>query len=302
MDIATNPSRARQVSKLRQANLIACLFHGSLAVAGCVSLLDQGPVTATAFWQHAEWNSTKCGLTGYGSVPICPQQRLIGTREFATNFSVVLIVSQTVTTMFHFLQYLASTSSSLYTRWALIYGIKVFSWAEYTVTAAMTSHVLMYYSGMLDIRTQILGYAAQSTLMVIGLTQDLLRHCGLTKTLDDIACRWCVGILFVLGFYNLMSVWFPSLYNLWIDTPNGQAPPDFVKWVVLVEFMLYSSFGFAQLCFYAPYLWAGRHHGVGLLQEKFYLEDMVLIVLSFIAKVTLNSAFSVCLVYQQCGD
>ena len=92
-------------------------------------------------------------------------------------------------------------------------------------------------------------------------------------------------------------MWAPSLYKLFVDNDDVDAPA-FVKWIVLSEFLLYTSFGFAQLAFYTPFLLFGP----GDYRPRFYAEELVLSSLSFVSKAVLASAFSACLVYRQCGD
>lgn len=289
-----------QLTVLRNINIVAAVLHACLALSALSVVLDKGAIEVPVFWGTAQWNSTECALQGYGeSVPVCPNldPEADGRHQLKLNFSVLLICSQCITTAGHILQAWLSRPGTWFVRWVFEYGIKAISWGEYVFTAALTNHVLLYYSGQLDIRAQIIGYAAQGTLMIIGLTQDLFRHWSLTAPREVSVCKIVIVGLFVLGFFNLMSVWFPSLYVLWFNTPADQTPPSFVKWIVLFEFLLYSSFGFVQLYFFVPYILKTTEQ----YTPRYLQEQLVLDGLSFLSKLLLNVAFSTCFVYQVCG-
>ena len=290
-----NNQTERRLS-LEIVNWVAFILHAMLTLSAIVSYIDKGSVEVPIFWPRSEWNSTYCQASGYSpNVQICPS---LESAEYVgdVNFTLILIASQTITCGFHLLQAMqARRPSSLYIQWSLLRGIKVWHWIEYTFTAALLAHTILYFSGMLSIRTQLIGYAAQSTLMLIGLLQDILRHCCLLGILNFEAVRGILLFSFAVGFFNVLSVWMPSLYKLFVNNSEIDAPP-FVRWIVLSEFILYTSFGFAQLAFYTPFLIHGPTYRV-----RFFEEELVLSSLSFIAKAVLASAFSVCLVYQQCG-
>lgn len=298
-------------SSLQRVNLAAAALHLALAVTAFVTVLHRTSIQAPAFWGTAEWNRTACALAGYDA-PVCPvvhgcQQTATGgcvsrppavRKSMQVDFSWVLICSQAITAVGHLLVLLfLRVDGGWYVRWVLRHGIKLWTWAEYALTAALTNHVLLYYAGQLDVRAHLLGYAAQSSLMAVGLAQDLLRAWARSAPADAGVCRAAVGGLFAIGFFNLLSVWYPGLHVLWFDTPRDQNPPAFVKWVVLAEFLLYASFGFAQLAFFAPFLLYSND-----FRPRFHTEQLVQVVLSFAAKAVLNVAFSACFVYGACGD
>ena len=289
-----------RLTVLRNINIVAAVLHATLAISALSVVFDKGSIQVPVFWGTARWNSTECELQGYGEgVPVCPNldPEADGRHQLKLDFSVLLICSQCITTGGHVLQAWLARPGTWFVRWVFEYGIKAISWAEYVFTAALTNHLLLYFSGQLDVRAQIIGYAAQATLMVIGLTQDLFRHWSLTAPREAPVCKVVILCLFVLGFFNLMSVWFPSLYVLWFNTPTDQTPPSFVKWIVLLEFLLYSSFGFVQLYFFIPYLLRDADQ----YTPRYLEEQLALDGLSFLAKLLLNVAFSTCFVYQVCG-
>jgi hypothetical protein len=285
---------------LRRLNWTAATLHFALVVTAVIIVFDKGSVDSRVFWGTAEWNNTKCAAMGYDEdITLCPNfdPTADGHHEFSIDFSWLLICSQCITSAAHVYQALLSRPGTWFVRWLLQYGIKPLSWMEYIFTAALTNHILLYYSGQLDVRAHIVGYAAQGTLMVIGLTQDILRQWSLRFKPDVGICKTLISGLFVLGFLNLLSVWFPSLYVLWINTPSDQSPPAFVKWIVLFEFLLYSSFGIAQLVFFLPYI----IYDVEKYKPRYFAEQITLDGLSLASKFVLNIAFSSCFIYQICG-
>lgn len=286
-----------RVQSLAVLNWLACLLHAALAISAIVATLDEGSVVVPVFNHGAEWNATACSAQYGDSVPVCPATADT-TKAGDVNFSAVLIVSQLVTATFHAMQATwARDPGSTYIVWSLGRGIKVWHWVEYILTAPLIAHTVLYFSGMLSLRAQMLGYAAQSTLMLVGLLQDILRYTVLRGVLEFSTCRLLIVVSFAVGFYNVLSIWAPSLHALFVADLGDDEPPPFVKWLVLAECVLYTSFGLAQAAFFAPFLLFGA-----AARSYYYYEEVTLVVLSFVAKATLASVFSVCLVYRQCGE
>ena len=155
-------------------------LHAALATSALVSSLDRGSVRVPVFWHRSEWNRTHCEAAGYPrDVQVCPASGdNVAERAGSVNFTMVLIASQTITCAFHLAQALqARRWHSNYIQWSLVRGIKVWHWVEYTFTAALLAHTILYFSGMLSIRTQLIGYAAQSTLMLHGSSTRRLCTC-----------------------------------------------------------------------------------------------------------------------------
>ena len=241
-------------SRLFWSNLAACILHMMLALSAIISTIDKGTLSVPVFWPRAEWNTTACFQGGYGSdIPICPAQGEHNNDQVGkVNFSVVLIISQLITSAFHAFQvHQTRQRDSIYIQLTLRYGIKLYHWIEYTITGALIAWTVAYFSGMLSIHSQLLTLAAQSTLMLLGLLQDVLRYVARRSLLDLRIIRLVIMYTFLIGFSNVLSLWGPSLYRLFIDDA-GHDPPAFVKWIVMSEFILYTSFGMAQLVFYTP--------------------------------------------------
>lgn len=292
----TYTASRRDTKRLSILNWVMCALHAALTLSAVISAADSGMTSGPVFLPRAQWNMTACALAGHGTgVRICPAD---GAPENVGSVSLttVLVVSQSITSVFHAAQALqARYWGSVYVQWSILRGVKVWHWVEYILTASLIAHVTLYLSGALSIRTQLLGYAAQSTLMLVGLLQDLLRHSVRYAIMGINLARGLLIAAFVVGFYNVASLWAPALYELFVDA-GGNTPPEFVKWVVLSEFVLYTSFGLAQLCFFTPFIVFG-----GSYTPRFVAEELVFTTLSLVSKAVLATAFSVCIVYNQCG-
>ena len=71
-----------------------------------ISTIDKGTPSVPVFSPRAEWNTTACFQGGYGSdIPICPAQGEHDNDQVGkVNLSVVLIISQLITSAFHAFQ------------------------------------------------------------------------------------------------------------------------------------------------------------------------------------------------------
>jgi len=203
-------------------------------------------------------------------------------RELEISLVMILIVTQTCTFLCHFIQYKLCTSGSPTFKALSERGIKLVFWIEYTFSASFIAVVTSFLSGNVDIKSLLLILASQSTLMLVGLLIDILRH--LKDVIDknvDLAFREMLGtdlslllhpqyydddvpftrsmvsvccsvdsytalmlFIFVVGFFNLGCQWMPGLVKV-IDSIDTDMP----TWIVglyLTEFVLYSSFGVVQ--------------------------------------------------------
>lgn len=282
---------------------IAFILHFALVLSAIISITDVGTVHVPVFWPIAQWNYTACAIKGYDAgVLVCPSDTM-PEKVGDVNLGAVLIISQTITCTFHAIQLIQTQQhDSIYITWSVIKGIKVWHWLEYILTAPLVAHVILYLSGMLDLPTQIIVYGSQSTLMLIGMLQDILRDYVVTNPISATSLRVVKFIIissFVVGFYNVFSIWFPAFYLLFINSLRSETdPPAFVKWIVLIEFMLYTSFGIAQFVFFLPMVVSSNSRS--LTYFSFIFEEITFTVLSFASKAVLATAFSMCLVYNKC--
>lgn len=295
------PEDLPPMSPLVRAHAVACAFHTILLISFIVGLFVQDGVQTVRLYDNwPSWNSTLCEAQfGPSAVELCP---VSDGWEFVTtiNISVVLTVSQAITAAAHFLQAMwARDRQGVYTllTWS---GIKAAFWLEYALTASAMAFVVTYYSGVIEARSQLVIVAAQSTLMFLGLLLDLLRFVEralphVTHAAQDISkiLRAVCGVVFVFGFYNVVTIWAPSIARL---ASGSSSAPQWVVVVVLLEAALYTSFGLVQLATF----WRFLTQGTPTSPTTLIWEHMALIVLSFVSKAVLNVLFSACLIYQVC--
>lgn len=294
---------------LCRAHICAAALHAALFLSASVSVATNGSQLVSVYEVWPDWNRTRCAFAyGDSTLGICPHScqpngntpsdvRVYGR----ANMSVILILSQLVTCSMHIWQsYLLYTTSEWYITLSLR-GVKLMFWLEYILTASAVAYVVQYYSGIIELRQQLLGVASQSSLMLIGLLLDVLRdsgraHCAipLQTPSERFVYRLASCVSFAVGFFSVFVVWLPSVAKL---LAGGTGAPSWVGGVVTLEALLYTSFGIAQAVFFAPFLLFGTH----VSQTQAVIENLTFIVLSFVSKATLGTAFSICLVYGLCG-
>lgn len=290
-------------------HIAAAILHGLLAISSIVSILlpqGSGSQSVAVFDSWPQWDPKRCNATfGESSVPICPQTCPLDdnsvTKLADINMSVVIIVSQVVTCLAHCYQsYCLAFNDSTYLSLTKE-GIKFVFWGEYVITGSTIAYIIFYYSGMIDVKTQSYAISAQSTLMFLGLLLDVLRYVSFTLKqqfrLDEAkVLRWMCVPVFLVGFSNVLTVWLPSIIRL---SSTSTGAPSWVVWVVIAESLLYMSFGIVQLGFFLPFMKTGDFPS----QRSIMMENIALVILSFVSKALLNMAFSICLVYGLCqGD
>ena len=287
----------------------------------------------SAWWGKATWGHQNCSPL-FNDTSICPYQGEHAPLKLGIHFSLLLIWSQSITALSHFIRwnYCCCDWVDVLDGYQTEHGVKLICWTEYVFTAAMTSHVILHLGGMWDIRTQLIAYASQALLMVVGLAQDLLRAISLSaqrrhsqeraawalgedkcdlqesrrreqsqiESLDS-ACKKGILFLFVIGVFGLMTIWIWPLLTLWFGINLGssdQSPPKWVRLLVLGEFFLYASFGVVQFVFYLPYL---RGRIFEDIHMRFWWEQFSFDVFSVLSKLVLNFVFSWCFVLHKCG-
>jgi hypothetical protein len=290
------------------------ILHLILAFVSFVVKVGKGQAEGrvSAWWGQATWGPEKCA-TNYNGTNICPYQGENPPTEYRIDFSLLLVFSELITAMSHFVRWNCCKSAFInklgdYQR---INGVKTVCWIEYVFTAAMTSHVVLHLGGMWDIRTQMIAYASQALLMVAGFSQDLMRAISLSSTGDinqsgELASG--IGFVFVIGAFGLMTIWIWPLLTLWEGKNLGKgddSAPSWVKGLVLCEFLLYAAFGVGQFLFYLPYFVdvckCCRFDYEQNRRWWFKREQILFDVLSFLSKFLLNFAFCACFVFGACG-
>ena len=312
---AVNEGEITSDNESAKPNCFQLVLFGLHAIAACGSIglrigssfgLIIGNESSTgrisAWWGKATRGPRECAPK-FNDTSICPYQGQDDPMRFEIDFSLLLIFSQLITASSHFIRYIRFDWVSVLDVHQTQSGVKLICWIEYVFTAAMTSHVILHLGGMWDIRTQLIAYAAQAGLMVVWLAQDLLRAIQLSAQPRHyrIHCRIGISFLFLIGIFGLMTVWIWPLLTVWSGINLGSSdkiPPKWLQWLILVEFLLYASFGVVQLAFYVPCLlgWTSED-----IRKCFWWEQILFDVFSVLSKLVLNFAFSWCFVLHKCG-
>lgn len=140
-------------------------------------------------------------------------------------------------------------------------GINRFRWVEYAVSATIMVLLIAAYSGITGITTLIAIAGANVAMILFGWLQESTNPPDRTAT-------------------SMTPFWFGTLAGItpwiaiWFNTLSADAVPGFVYGIVIVETVLFFSFGLNQWLQYRGVgRWAEYLHG-----EKTYL------VLSLVAK------------------
>lgn len=154
----------------------------------------------------------------------------------------------------------ATVSRGVYER-DLRRGINRFRWVEYSFSATLMIVLIGFYSGVTSINAVIAVAGANVGMILFGWLQERMNPPGRTST-------------------TMLPFWFGALVGVapWIsiavNVMGSSSVPGFVYGIVLVQFVLFFSFGLNQLLQYREVgPWADYAFG-----EKTYL------VLSLVAK------------------
>lgn len=197
----------------------------------------------------------------------------------------ILLATQLCTTAGHWLQfYLLWKDNNLFIAFTKA-GIKIIFWLEYTFSASFIAVITSYLSGYTDVKLMLLIISSQSTLMVVGLLLDILRHIKFTHrevqriypfvfpgtevnifdtTIPSVYQKWLIEkgsfftykktvlFIFLIGFFNLSCQWGPPLNKLREVVGSEGGPDSYIFGLYSAEFVLYVCFGIVQLVFMFP--------------------------------------------------
>jgi hypothetical protein len=140
-------------------------------------------------------------------------------------------------------------------------GINRFRWVEYSVSATVMLVLIGAYSGITDITAVLALVGANVGMILFGWLQESMNPPG--RTVTTMKPFWFGTIAGVMPWVGI-----------WINVVGAETVPTFVFFIVVVEQVLFFSFGLNQWLQYKRVgRWADYLHG-----EKTYL------VLSLVAK------------------
>lgn len=321
-------------NRVKTLHYAAVWLHGVLLVF-CVAVIIKtlpetpslGKVKCFNSWPVWDSNSTRSSetrVTIFHKWDHCIRKNLsrsakkqcdMDVEELDISLVMILLFTQTFTFFGHVVQYNLCRNKSKTFKQLSRCGIKIVFWIEYTFSASFIAVVTSYLSGNVDIKSLLLILSSQSTLMLLGLLIDVLRHLkeSLLPYHDDkvfremlgsdlsFACRpnyyetegggtlvrmiSCCPILdsytllmafiFLVGFFNLACQWIPGLIKV-IDS-IGTDMPTWIVGLYFAELLLYISFGLVQV-----------YYTLCKRQKRYMLDEHNChTVLSFFSKATL---------------
>lgn len=140
-------------------------------------------------------------------------------------------------------------------------GINRFRWVEYSVSATIMVLLIGFYSGITNITAVIAVAGANVAMILCGWLQERMNPLGRTST-------------------TMLPFWFGTIAGIapWIaiavQIVGSETVPGFVYGIVIVQFVLFFSFGLNQ--------WL-QYRGIGKWSDYIYGEKAYL-VLSLVAK------------------
>ncbi len=140
-------------------------------------------------------------------------------------------------------------------------GINRFRWVEYSISATIMVLLIGFYSGITNITAVVAVIGANVAMILFGWIQERMNPPGRSST-------------------TMMPFWFGTIAGIapWvgilIQVTGSETVPGFVYGIVIVQFVLFFSFGLNQ--------WL-QYRGIGKWTDYIYGEKVYL-VLSLAAK------------------
>ena len=140
-------------------------------------------------------------------------------------------------------------------------GINRFRWVEYSISATIMVLLIGFYSGITNITAVVAVIGANVAMILFGWIQERMNPPGRTET-------------------TMMPFWFGTIVGIapWvgilIQVMGSETVPGFVYGIIVVQFVLFFSFGLNQ--------WL-QYRGIGKWTDYIYGEKAYL-VLSLAAK------------------
>ena len=177
---------------------------------------------------------------------------------FDVRIGVAIFVFLTLAAIDHLVT--ATVARSTYEN-DLRHGINRFRWVEYSFSATLMVILIGFYSGITDITAVIAVAGANVAMILFGWIQERMNPPGRTAT-------------------TMLPFWFGTIAGIapWIaiatQVIGAETVPGFVYGIVVVQFVLFFSFGANQ--------WL-QYRGIGKWSDYIYGEKAYL-VLSLVAK------------------
>lgn len=162
-------------------------------------------------------------------------------------------------------------------------------WAEYALSAGAMVWVIATLSGVTELRTlitlcvlnvglQYVGYLVERCYALMTGPYTAIETQPITSTPSRIALALYPGEITLVGWFIFLAMWIEIGMSFFcaIEYDAVQKPPDIVYAIVIILFVLFSTFGALQLAY------------TGGCLRDFRTYELGFIMLSFVSKTILT--------------
>lgn len=173
-------------------------------------------------------------------------------------------------------------------------------WIEYSITASIMIIIIALLSGIREIFTLMTTFGLMAITMAFGFISDysfetinekpVIRksvYNAYVSSFEKRSPNFIGKMAFFVGFVPYIFAWVPIFVQFYSALAGSIAkPPDFVYAVIVIMFLLFSTFAGVQLWFTVLF----ETNGTNEIMRYFQLmkQDAWLHILSLIAKLTLS--------------
>lgn len=176
------------------------------------------------------------------------------------------------------LNHLAYAMSPMYQQFVVVTRTNPVRWAEYAVSAGAMVWVIATLSGVTELRTLITLCVLNVALQYVGYLAEVAHALHDYTLLQANSGRVQASDITIVGWLVFVAMWVEIVMSFFcvIEYDTKQQPPDIVYAIVIVLFVLFSTFGALQLAYINGRL------------QNFAFYELGFIVLSFVSKTLLT--------------
>ncbi|NBN99628.1 MAG: hypothetical protein EBV19_10390 [Flavobacteriia bacterium] len=185
-----------------------------------------------------------------------------------TTVQILLVSFFAVTAVFHALYFL--TNDGLYSKMIQSRN-NYLRWVEYSISSTIMLYIIALISGVKDSNVYILITATNIAMIMQG---QLIEEAVANNR--DWVTPMIAGFLLLFAEFAVIIHDFESRIQEVENIPNGPKMPQWIKYMIIVLFLFYSSFGFVSL--YGAYN-----------KTPYETVEKIYLLLSLVSKATLGA-------------
>ena len=245
-------------------HIIALISHTAiLATIIIVPVVEDGGTAFEAYHTQSTWNDNTTQLVpeyeSHGTFPVVP-----------------LAITWTTLSIIHHIIMIVGTTCCVERPWmqTIRDGHNPVRWIEYTLSAAFMAIVIAYFFGISDAIALVFVFMVAAVVNIFGWISERAwpRHHG-----EIPGDKWLSIAALVLGFDFLLGGWIAYWVQFAIN--DDGSVPDWIYALIIVENLLYASFGIAFVAVQMVHKDDPR---------LFVAQEITYTVLSIAAKTTLS--------------